>query len=189
MTNEIGLQSPTAITALQRTKRRRSKNNPGVPYAGATSGENARSEATKILRRLGCEQIGFMDDFEDRAVLLAFTHRSRNVQLRASARGWATMYLKARPYNGHRRRSRIDYEQDALRQGEIAVNSILRDQVKGSVTAIECGVQSFEAVFMSYMLTADGRTVLERLEGSDLLPKPEEPKGGAPAVQGVVTDL
>ena len=101
MTNEIGLQSPTAITALQRTKRRRSKNNPGVPYAGASSGENARAEAIKILRRLGCEQIGFMDDFENREVLVAFTHRGRRFQLPASARGWATMYLKTHPWNDH----------------------------------------------------------------------------------------
>ena len=111
MTNEIEIQSRTAITAPQRTKRR-SKSNSGVPYAGATSGENARAEATKILRRLGCEQIGFMDDFENREVLLAFSHRGRNVQLRASARGWATMYLKQNPHSRGMRRSRIDYEQD-----------------------------------------------------------------------------
>ena len=58
MTNEIEVRSRTALTAPQRTKRRRNKGNPGVPYASATSGENARAEATKILRRLGCEQIG-----------------------------------------------------------------------------------------------------------------------------------
>ena len=86
------------------------------------------------------------------------------------------MYLKAHPYTYRMRRSRIDYEQDILRQGHVAVNSILRDWIKGQVTAIESGILSFEAVFMPYMLTADGRTVLERLEGSDMLPKPEAPK-------------
>src|SRR5258707_10860509 len=44
---------------------------------------------------LGCERVGFMDNFDDCSVLLlAFTHRGRQVQLRASARGWAAMYLK-----------------------------------------------------------------------------------------------
>ena len=172
MPNEIELQSRSAITP-QRTKRR-SKNNPSVPYASASSGERARAEATKILRRLGCEQIGFMDDFENREVLLAFTHRGRNVQLRASARGWATMYLKAHPYNGHRRRSRIDYEQEVLHQGHVAVNSILRDWIKGQVTAVETGILSFEEVFMPYMLTADGRRVIERVQ--ELLPKPADKK-------------
>jgi len=171
MGNEV-IQQPAI--AVQRRRRTKQQQKGSIPYARATSGENARAEATKILRRLGCEQIGFMDDFENREVLLAFTHRGRNIQLRASARGWATMYLKQHPWNGHRRRSRIDYEQDALRQGHIAVNSILRDWIKGQVTAVESGILSFEEVFLPHMLTADGRRVIERVQ--ELLPKPAEQK-------------
>ena len=33
---------------------------------------------------------------------------------------------------------------------------------------------SFEAVFMPFMLTADGRPLIERV--SEVLPKPDEPK-------------
>ena len=65
-----------------------------VPYASATSGTAARDEITKLLRRFGCESVGFMDDFEDHSVLLAFKHRGRAIQLRASARGWAALYLR-----------------------------------------------------------------------------------------------
>ena len=68
-----------------------------LPYASATSGANAREEITKILRRFGCESVGFMDDFDKHEVLLAFTHRGRQIQLPASAKGWAQMYLKAEP--------------------------------------------------------------------------------------------
>jgi hypothetical protein len=149
----------------------------GIPYASATSGENARTETIKILRRLGCESIGFMDEFDKHEVLLAFTHRGRPVQLRVSAKGWAQMYLKQNPYNGYRRRSRVDYEQDALRQGHVAVNSILRDWVKAQVTAIESGVLSFEAVFMPHMLTSDGRPLIERAR--DLLPEAAGQKVGS----------
>ena len=67
-------------------------------------------------------------------------------------------------------------EQAALRQGHVAVNSVLRDWIKGQVTAIETGVLSFEAVFMPYMLTADGRPLIERLAETNLLPAPDEPK-------------
>jgi hypothetical protein len=116
-----------------------------------------------------------MDDYEKHEVLLAFTHRGRNVQLRASAKGWAQIYLK----ENSRRSTREDYEQAALRQGHIAVNSILRDWIKGQVTAVECGILSFEAVFMPFMLTHDGRPLIERL--SELLPQPAEPNRG---VQG-----
>lgn len=144
-----------------------------VPYENASSGAAARDEITKILRRFGCESVGFMDDFEDHAVLLAFKHRGRSLQLRASAKGWAQMYMKARPYNSRTRSTKHDYEQRALRQGSIAVNSILRDWVKGQVTAVECGMLSFEAVLMPYMLTSDGRPVIERMIEAKMLPAPE----------------
>ena len=111
-----------------------------LPYASAASGANAREEITKILRRFGCESVGFMDDFDKHEVLLAFTHRGRQIQLPASAKGWAAMYLKAEPWTHRRRGLRIDYEQAALRQGHVAVNSILRDWIKGQMTAIECGI-------------------------------------------------
>ena len=58
----------------------------------------------------------------------------------------------------------------------IAVNSMLRDWVKPQVSIIECGILSFEAVFMPYMLTSDGRPLVERLKDSDLLPQPDAPK-------------
>jgi hypothetical protein len=151
-----------------------------IPYASATatatatatSGGAAREEITRILRRFGCESVGFMDDFADKSVLLAFVHRGRSVQLRASAKGWAQMYLRVNPWNSKRRQKQHEYEVHALNQGLIAVNSILRAWVKGQITAIECGILSFEAVFLPYMLTVDGRPMLERLREEKLLPAP-----------------
>lgn len=148
----------------------------GIPYQGATSGASARNEVTKVLRRFGCESVGFMDDFDKHEVLLAFTHRGRPVQLRASAKGWAAMYLKENPWTSRRRGTRQEHEQAALRQGHIAVNSILRDWIKGQVTAVECGILSFEAVFMPYMLTNDGRPLIERITEEKMLPAPSEQK-------------
>ena len=145
-----------------------------IPYASATTGKNARDEITKVLRRFGCESIGFMDDFEKHEVLLAFTHRGRQMQLRASAKGWAQMWLKENPYNYRRRGTKQDWEQAALKQGHVAVNSVLRDWIKGQVTAVECGILSFEAVFMPYTLTSDGRPLLERVQ--ELLPTADQPK-------------
>lgn len=63
-------------------------------------------------------------------------------------------------------------ERKTLDQGLIAVNSILRDWVKGQVTAVETGIMSFEAVFVAHMLTGDGRSVLERIQSDNLLPAP-----------------
>lgn len=146
-----------------------------VPYEGASSGMKARDELTRILKRFGCENVGFMDDFAEGTVLLAFRHRGRSVQLKASAKGWATMWLKEHPYNRARKSSEAQWKAKALAQGLIAVNSILRDWVKGQVTAVETGILSFEAVFVAHMLTSDGRSVLERIQSDNLLPPPVGP--------------
>jgi len=145
-----------------------------VPYATAKSGMAARDEISRMLRQFGCESVGFMDDFDDLSVTLQFRHRGRDVQLRASAKGWAAMFLRASPWKPRRRSNRHDYEQGALRQGVVAVNSILRDWVKGQITAVECGVLTFEAVFMPYAITNDGRPLYERIGETRLLPAPTE---------------
>jgi hypothetical protein len=84
------------------------------------------------------------------------------------------MYLKENPWTSSRRSDKQEWEQAALRHGHVAVNSFLRDWIKGQVTAVECGILSFEAVFLPFMLTADGRPLLERFD--ELLPKLAEPK-------------
>jgi hypothetical protein len=142
-----------------------------VPYAGARAGDAARNEITKILRGFGCESMAFADDFAKGDVVLAFEHRGRHVQLRASSRGWAQLYLKQNPWSYRHRTPRQEYEQAAVRQGYIAVSSILRDWIKGQVTAVETGILSFEAVFLPHMLTGDGRPLIERLPETKLLPE------------------
>lgn len=145
-----------------------------VPYAGASSGHKARDEITRILKRFGCESVGFMDNFDDHSVMLAFRHRGKSIQLSASAEGWATMFLKTEPWNSRRQLSEHAYKQRALEQGMIAVNSILRDWVKGQVTAVECGILSFGAVFMPYMLTNDGRPLYQRVDEIGLIEGPKD---------------
>jgi hypothetical protein len=86
MTDPIAIQQQPALR-----RRKRPGTTTGVPYAGATTGERARTEITKIPRRLGCESIGFLEQFEKHEVLLYFKHRGREVQLRASAKGWAQL--------------------------------------------------------------------------------------------------
>jgi len=132
-----------------------------LPYASATSGLKARGEIVKILKHFGCDSVGFMDEFATHELLLAFTWSGRQIQLRASALGWANAYLRESPWNDNRRTTREVYERRALEQGMIAVNSVLRDWVKGQVTAIETGILTFEHVFMPYMLMTDGRPLIE----------------------------
>lgn len=151
-----------------------------TPYASATSGIKARDEIAKLLVRFGCTGTGFYDDHENHEVILAFKHRGRPMQIRASAKGWAQFYLKENPYSYRKKQSRAQYEAAALAQGLIAVNSILRDWIKGQITAVESGLLSFEAVFMPLMLTTDGRSLIDHLTESGVLPRPEEGQRALP---------
>jgi hypothetical protein len=169
-----GNEIEVAETSPRQRRKQKSKPAAGLPYASATSNMRARQEIEKILLRFGCEKVGFMDDHENHEVLLYFVYRGQEVHWRVSAKGWAQEWLEKNPWNYQRRSQRVDYEQAALRQGQIAVNSILRDRVKSQITAIECGIEDFAAVFMPYMLTSDGRPLIERMR--DMLPEPEPSK-------------
>jgi len=146
-----------------------------VPYEKATSGAAARDEIVKLLRRMACESVGFMDEFATGSLLLAFRHRGRDYQLRASAQGWATWWLRENPYTTRTRSTLEQYKAKALAQGAVAVNSILRDWIKGQVTAVECGIMPVEAVFLASTVTNDGRPLIERLGETKLLPPPAKP--------------
>ena len=135
-----------------------------TPYAAASSSSmNARGEIVKMLQKFGCESVGFMDDFKEQSVLLQFLFHGRQIKLKVGAKGWATLFLKDNPWNHRRRTSRKDYEEIALEQGMIAINCILRDWVKGQLTAIECGLMPFDHVFLPYMITASGETIADRV--------------------------
>ena len=132
-----------------------------VPYASATSGAQAREQVSHLLQRFGCTEVGFLDEFATHAVLLHFKYRGRAIQLRATAQGWANMYLREEPWNHRRRHTEAEWGRRALDQGMVAVNSILRDWVKGELTAIESGIFTFDHAFLPHMLTPSGETVAE----------------------------
>ena len=148
-----------------------------VPYASATSGERARSEITRhaCCSGSGASPVGFMDEFAEGRLLLAFRWRGQSVQLRASARGWADLFLKENPWHSRRRYTKAEWHAKALDQGMIAVNSILRDWVRDKITAIETGIVELRQVFLPYLVTATGETVAELVDrrGNQILELPE----------------
>lgn len=147
-----------------------------LPYANATSGDRALAEAQAILGRFGCSQFGIMYDTERGELRLQFVHRGRTVDFRASWKGYAAAYLKAKPYTHRMRGSRVAYEQKAVEQAKISVCSVLRDLVKAQVTAIEAGILSFEGAFLGQILLPSGKSISEYVVETALLPPAEEPK-------------
>jgi hypothetical protein len=72
------------------------------------------------------------------------------------------------------RMNKIEHERVAKEKGGTAVYSILRDWLRGQITAIETGMLSFEGAFLGQLLLSNGKTVLEDVEARDLLPAPKD---------------
>ena len=145
-----------------------------LPYETASSGERALVELQAVLAKFGCAQFGTATDAEKGETIVHFKWREQRVALHASWKGYAQAWLKAHPFNSWTRGSKQEYERKALQIGQRAVCSVLRDWVKGQITAVECGVLSFEAAFMPHMLLKDGRRVVEAAQDANLLPAPDE---------------
>jgi hypothetical protein len=141
-----------------------------LPYENATSGAAALEEINKILTRFGCSRFGTMTDHEAGELLVQFTHHGKNVSVKASFRGYAAAWLREHPFNPSRmRKTKAQHEQEALDQAKVSVCSILRDWIKGQITAIEVGILSFEGAFLGQLMLADGKSVLEHTQAAGLL--------------------
>lgn len=133
-----------------------------LPYENASAGSRALAEAEKLLRKFGCSNFGTMQDWERGVVICQFQWKERRVSIEASWRGYAEAWLKEHPWTHRNRSSKAAHEQEARRRGELAVPSILRDWIKGQVTAVEMGLMPFEHAFLPHMLTFDGRRLVDQ---------------------------
>uniref|UniRef100_A0A6M3J3I2 Uncharacterized protein n=2 Tax=viral metagenome TaxID=1070528 RepID=A0A6M3J3I2_9ZZZZ len=140
-----------------------------LPYQQATSGQRAIEDIQKILRAFGCTKFATGEDFDQGEVFVQFEHRGQMIHLKASAKGYATAWLRENPYTHRRRASRQEYEQKALEIGSIAIYSILRDWVKGQMTAIETGILSFESAFLAHIMLPSGNSLIEEIKAKKIL--------------------
>jgi hypothetical protein len=145
-----------------------------LPYENTTSGERAVQDMQKVLQRFGCSSFGQMMDWERGELLVQFKYRERQVTVRASVLGYAAAWLKEHPLPPRARTSKAGHERKAKEVGGIAVYSILRDWIKGQVTAVETGVLSFEGAFLGQIMLPSGKTVLEHATEARMLPAPKE---------------
>jgi hypothetical protein len=156
-----------------------------LPYSNATSGEKALGEIQKLLRGFGCNKFGSMSDDEADEILVQFEYRGRPVSVKASIRGYAAAWLRENPPTiyqtdinaGRAAAKKHAQERKAMDLASVAVYSILRDWIKGQITAVETGILTFEGAFLGQILLPNGRTVLEHASESKLLPQIEGPKG------------
>jgi len=150
-----------------------------LPYENATSGSAALDDIRKVLTRFGCSRFGTMTDNALGELLVQFTYRGRDVTVKANFKGYAAAWLKEHPYNPSRmRKTSQQHHNAALDQAQISVCSILRDWIKGQITAIEVGVLTFEGAFLGQLLLGTGKTMLDTVMESRMLPALEEKGNG-----------
>lgn len=147
-----------------------------LPYESATSGERALGEIQKLLRGFGCNKFGSMIDDALGEVLVQFEFRGRQCSVKASIKGYAAAWLKEHPHSPRTRVTQAQHQKKAMDIASVAVYSILRDWIKGQITAIETGILTFEGAFLGQILLGTGKTVLEHVEQTNMLPKLEGPK-------------
>lgn len=149
-----------------------------LPYERATSGTKALDDIQKILTSFGCQRFGTMTDNAIGEILVQFTYRGRDISVKASIKGYAKAWLDEHPYTsfGVNRCTREKHESKAMAQAQISTCSILRDWIKGQITAIEVGLLTFEGAFLGQILLSTGKSVLQTVEEQSLLPRAEYPK-------------
>lgn len=144
-----------------------------LPYENATSGAKAMDEIQRILQRFGCSSFGHMTDFENGKLIVQFKYKDMPISVDASFKGYAAAWLKENPWSSRKATSKTEWERKAIEKGNVAVYSILRDWIKGQVTAIECGILSFEGAFLGQILLPSGMTVLQHVQTKNLLESPK----------------
>lgn len=140
-----------------------------LPYENSTSGERALGDIQKLLRGFGCSKFGSMVDDDIQEIMVQFEYHGQPVSVKASIRGYAAAWLKEHPYTSRTRSSKPDYERKAMEIASTAVYSILRDWIKGQITAIETGILTFEGAFLGQLLLKSGKTVLEHAQSVNLI--------------------
>jgi hypothetical protein len=140
-----------------------------LPYEGATSGAKAMDEVQKILKRFGCQSFGHMMDFENKKLIVQFKYRNIPITVEASTAGYAAAWLREHPWTIRMKKSKAQHEAASLAIASCAVYSILRDWIKGQITAVECGILSFEGAFLGQILLPSGKTVLQHVEDNKML--------------------
>jgi len=150
-----------------------------LPYESAVAGDKALAELQRALEGFSCQHFGTAIDNERQIVTVAFRWRGKQVVMDASWKGYAVAWTKRHPWHSSRsRKSRQEYDAEALRQARVSVCSVLRDWVKAQTVAIECGILQFEEVFMPHMLLEDGRRVIEVARERGALPQIGHDGGG-----------
>jgi hypothetical protein len=107
----------------------------------------ARTDIDRMLKRIGCNSIEFVDDIEKCELRLSFQHNNTHVVLPISAQTWTGIFLRLRPWTSDKGMSEQHYRENAARQGLMAISPMVKTWLFGQVVAVENGLVPFEVAF------------------------------------------
>jgi hypothetical protein len=130
----------------------------------------ALDEIRKVLTRFGCSRFGTMTDNEN-GELHGAIHVPRARRDGEGQLPWLCGRLvEGTPVQRQSRMRVSKVQHEARGDGSGAdqrVLSMLRDWIKGQVTAIEVGILTFEGAFLGQILLSNGKTVLDTITAGD----------------------
>lgn len=132
---------------------------------------SARADIERMLKRIGCDAIHFIDDIEKCELRLLFQHKGTRVMLPVSARTWTSLFLRLRPWRPDNRMSEQHYRDNAARQGLMAISPMLKTWLFGQVIAVENGLVPFERAFLPNIQVNNDQTIAD--VATKLIPRPE----------------
>jgi len=89
-----------------------------LPYESATSGKRAILEMGKTLEAIGASGFGCYEEFDKAEVIAQFKWRDMPVTIRASAKGYAAIWLRRHPYSNSMRLTRTRLRTTGAREGQ-----------------------------------------------------------------------
>ncbi len=141
-----------------------------LPYENCTSGDQALATLQKILREFGVQTFGSMIDYETGELIVQFKYKGRQIDVRASMAGYAEAWRREHPYTYRTKITEDAWREKSTTIASVAVYSIMRDWLKGQITAIETGMLTFESAFMPHYLLPNGQRVIDRIKADNLIP-------------------
>ena len=133
-----------------------------LPYMNSRCNPvEAQQRIRKILLKFGVDRIIFDEDFKNFMVFVKFQYRNYPVCIPINYDNVSKIFRKQDPYGSRKRISSDEWESRHRETAYKAAFSIIEDFIKSMITMVELGVFTFEEIFVSYFIGANGQRLGE----------------------------
>lgn len=130
-----------------------------------TSVSTVRSseEIRSLLSSFDCDLCSITENWRGGTILVQFVYKGFPVSFTVDINHIADVRLASEPWNRKRRCTEAAYEKAIREKARMVAMRVLCHHLKAALVAVEYGLVTFEAVFLSHFLTKSGETIGEAL--------------------------